>query len=175
METKKIRKILVADNNKEVVECIKKTLEKRNYKVTTVLSGQEALKELRKRKYNALFIGELFHEITEDSSGFDVMGIVSGKAGDSKKFFGNDAKKYERFKEKYKNLPMILIEEEGLFGKDSFYSSTSRILKMVGARNVLYKNRRLPFKTNFETAYLPIREQEPVEKSELIEMIEKYL
>ena len=63
-----MKKLLIADDNKQIVEVLKEYARKENYDVQCAFDGKEALDEIRKRDYDAVLLDVMMPEI----DGFEV-------------------------------------------------------------------------------------------------------
>ena len=69
------KKILVVDDREDDLETIKEILENKGYKVSTAMSGKNAINLLKKRKFDLITIDILMPKL----SGYDLLRILRKK------------------------------------------------------------------------------------------------
>ena len=80
-------KVLIADDNKQIVSILSEYCKKNNFTVSTVFDGEEALKEIEKNKFDIVLLDVMMPK----KDGFDVC----------------------RETRKFSNVPIIMITERG--------------------------------------------------------------
>ena len=112
-------RILVADDNQEAVEAIKKFLTRREYVLDTAFDGKEALDLLKLKKYDLILLDHDMPEIT----GLELLDYIKKNAPQTKIVMITGYAEMENFAAKemgadeYLTKPLNLQEIEGIIEK----------------------------------------------------------